>query len=105
MQKERDASKSSKNYINRAKNLHFFGVVFGRILCKSMLKMWLGTGAATGVCFIGSWTAPTSKNDTRNLEKQLNHGRVIRNHSLAEKEENLEIDAPRRGNINFGSHF
>ena len=37
------------------------GVVFGRILCESMLKMWLGTGAATGVCFIGSWTAPTSK--------------------------------------------
>ena len=38
-----------------------FGDVFGRILCKSMLEMWLGTAAATGVCFIGSWTAPTSK--------------------------------------------
>ena len=50
-----------KNNVNLQKSWHLFGVVFGRILCKSMLKMWLGTGAATGVCFIGSWTAPTSK--------------------------------------------
>ena len=31
--------------------------------------MWLGTGAATGVCFIGSWTAPTSKKWHTKLRK------------------------------------
>ena len=49
------------NWRKPDEKLTLFGVIFGRIFCKSMLKMWLGTAAATGVCFIGSWTAPTLK--------------------------------------------
>ena len=40
---------------------HSFEVIVGRIFRKSMLQMCPGIASATGVCFIGFWTAPTQK--------------------------------------------
>ena len=45
------------------------------------------------------------KSDTRNPEKQQNHGKVVRNHNSAETEKNLKIDDPSVGKITFWSNF
>ena len=38
-------------------------------------------------------------------KSKVNHGRVVQNHALPEKEKNTEIDAPRRALTNFGPDF
>ena len=50
-------------------------------------------------------SADTEKVTHDSHKSTLNHGRVVQNHTLAEKEKNLEIDAPRCALVNFGSHF
>ena len=43
---------------------------------------------------------------THEIHKSMpNHGRVVQNHTLAKREKNLKIDAPRCALVNFGSHF
>ena len=50
-------------------------------------------------------SADTEKVTHETHKSKLNHGRVVQNHTLAKREKNLKIDAPRRALTNFGPDF